>query len=591
METTQRRIICINEACSAYNFQNQHFCHLCGFPVVKRYLWALNSTKLTFNSGQLISQRYLCQGHNVFLDTNPRAVPESSLVLPEHILPYLNLSFISIHIPQVFAQLLIDKDIWLLDYGTVPLDNQGKPKYEKLLPTLFELWPSASSLKQLNWLYQIAKLWQPLKKQAVVSTLLQADLLKINGDFIQVYELCSDQSKIYDLEKLTILWRKLIDSASLSIRDFLESLCHKLEDQEINTSQELVLILEDGVNQCSQHYDWSYSLYMATDVGSSREHNEDACFPKDNTLICNDQDLLAIVCDGIGGQDAGEVASNLAIENLKTINLSDKLSSQLKPDEIIRKAIFQANDLIVHRNNQENRTQRQRMGTTLVLALAKNYELFLAHMGDSRAYWITATSCQRITIDDDIANRSVRLGTSLYREANQYINSGTLTQALGISSSEHIDPTVQRQIPSEDCLILLTSDGLSDYDRIEQYWPTMLTPLLEGKQKIQEVGKNLIDLANEKNGHDNTTIALIHCQVRKKPEEESFLVFSLDDSIYYENPKQITQPLPRLAKKQKNIYLALLGILIALTSIVIIPYLLNRTNPQIQSSPSNEIKP
>ncbi len=92
------------------------------------------------------------------------------------------------------------------------------------------------------------------------------------------------------------------------------------------------------------------------------------------------------------------------------------------------------------------------MGTTLVMALAHIHELYVAHVGDSRAYWITRTGCYQVTLDDDVACREVRLGYSLYRDALEQVAAGALIQALGITSSNTLHPTVQRFPVDEDCV-------------------------------------------------------------------------------------------------------------------------------------------
>jgi protein phosphatase len=160
------------------------------------------------------------------------------------------------------------------------------------------------------------------------------------------------------------------------------------------------------------------------------------------------------------------------------------------------------------------------MGTTLVIALARAYEMYIAHVGDSRAYLITRTGCHQVTLDDDVAAREVRLGYALYREALQQSASGSLVQALGTSSSASLHPTVQRFAIDEDCVFLLCSDGLSDYDRVEQSWEEIL-PIIDGKVDVATASQRLVEIGNTQNGHDNVTVALVHCQVKfSEPESK-----------------------------------------------------------------------
>jgi protein phosphatase len=154
------------------------------------------------------------------------------------------------------------------------------------------------------------------------------------------------------------------------------------------------------------------------------------------------------------------------------------------------------------------------MGTTLVMALPIAHEMYITHIGDSRAYWITRHGCYQVTLDDDVASREVRLGYAIYREALQHSGSGSLIQALGMSKSASLHPTSQRFIIDEDAVFLLTSDGLSDFDRVEELWETEILPILGGNTNIEDVAARLIEIANTKNGHDNVTIALVHYQVK-----------------------------------------------------------------------------
>ena len=120
----------------------------------------------------------------------------------------------------------------------------------------------------------------------------------------------------------------------------------------------------------------------------------------------------------------------------------------------------------------------------------------------------------------------MKLGYLLYRDAIQYPNAGALVQALGMSSATNLHPTVQRLIIGQDCVFLLCSDGLSDYDRVEQYWDSEILPLLRGEKTVTAVGESLLQLANQKNGHDNSTIALVYCRVVPAAETVRPLIYA-----------------------------------------------------------------
>jgi protein phosphatase len=153
-----------------------------------------------------------------------------------------------------------------------------------------------------------------------------------------------------------------------------------------------------------------------------------------------------------------------------------------------------------------------------VMTLVYGHEAYIAHIGDSRVYRITRTGCHQMTLDDDLATREVRLNGILYRQALGMMSSGSLFQALGMNSSTALHPNIRRMIVDEECIFLLCSDGVSDRDRVEQYWQTEILPVLEGKVDLATACQRMINMANTHNGHDNSTVALVHCQVKQPVE-------------------------------------------------------------------------
>jgi protein phosphatase len=89
-------------------------------------------------------------------------------------------------------------------------------------------------------------------------------------------------------------------------------------------------------------------------------------------------------------------------------------------------------------------------------------------------------------------------------------------QAIGMNQSNNLYPNIQKLILDRDGIFLLCSDGLSDFDRVEEYWEQEIMPIISGQLEIEDAVKNLLHLANTKNGHDNSTIALLQCQVRPR---------------------------------------------------------------------------
>ncbi|MGK7877418.1 MAG: PP2C family serine/threonine-protein phosphatase [Xenococcaceae cyanobacterium] len=518
-------------------------------PIVKCYLWAMGKGIKADRVGKLIDDRYLLKQQQIVLDTKPGLQPQIPTEIPNSITPYLKLFPYRLHIPQVYGQLKSPEnqpgsEIWLLEYGTVPTDSSGELKYPELLPELTQVWQKATALRQLNWLWQMARLWQPLQSKSVASSLLNPSLLRVNGGIIQLLELHPDEQPC-SLRQLGQLWSGWVANSSASITKFLQQLCGRLKTRQISQPEQLLAILDQGMLHCGRSQQRTYQIFTCTDPGPTRDHNEDACYPSSGKLVSSsgDGNSLAIVCDGIGGMDCGEIASQVAIDNLlkevKNLSFDSEQWNPILNTKKLERSICAVNDTISSRNDSEKRQDRQRMGTTLVMTLAHAHELYLTHVGDSRIYWVTPTGCHQVTVDDDLASREVRLGYALYRDAIKYPTSGALVQALGIESSANLHPTVQRLILDEDCVFLLCSDGLSDFDRVEQYWESKILPILKGETDVASCAKQLLQIANQKNGHDNVTVALVYCQVQPTQEAEAnILEWSEIESLVPPLPSQ-----------------------------------------------------
>ncbi|HBE17520.1 MAG TPA: serine/threonine protein phosphatase [Cyanobacteria bacterium UBA11149] len=524
MANSAGTIQCPNYSCQAVNHQSDKFCHSCGTPLIKRYLWAIGSGIDGYGMGSTMADRYLVVGKRILLDTTPAIEPDMPEEVSPEFLPYLKLSPHRLHIPQVYGWVKVaekrhNSEIWLLE--DVPISPSGE-----LYPQLTNVWHNTPGIRQLNWLWQWANLWQPLLAQGVVRSLTEPSSLRVAGSHLRLLELQSDRKDSPTLQQLGQFWLTLVEGASPEIKRYFQEVCTQLTQKQIITSEQLVTILDRGLYDCARSQKRTYQIFTLTDSGPSRDGNEDACYPASGELIVSETDgnTLAIVCDGIGGHPGGEIASPLAIYTLyqKLENMAELLE-EWHPESILQaleEAACAANDAISQQNDRENRSDRQRMGTTLVMATPFAHEMYITHVGDSRVYWVTKEGCHQVTQDDDLASREVRLGYSLYRNALQHRGSGSLVQALGISSSSILHPTVQRFAIDESCLFLLCSDGLSDYDRVEQYWEKEIIPILEGGIDLPTAARHLIDIANHKNGHDNATIALVYCEVTSSPTIE-----------------------------------------------------------------------
>jgi protein phosphatase len=541
MENDAATLYCPNEACQAPNPISHNFCQRCSTPLPKRYLWAVADGLSLGNPGEILADRYLVIGKSVILDTKPGLIAQTpELENLQSIRAYLRLIPYRLNVPEVYGVLPLihgdsPQEILLLEKP--PLQVDSTTNQIEMCRDLTVAWADATSMRQLNWLWQIAHLWQPMASEGVASTLLAPELLKVEGSLIRLLELRADKNQTApSLLELAEFWQQLLPKAKPAIAEFLEKICDGLSKENIRSTEQLIQFLDRGLAELGRvSQTINIKITTKTDTGPSRQRNEDACYPSSGTLVTKPPQptALAIVCDGIGGHAGGKEASKLAID---TIQEQIQQLTKVPYDHIdpgilltdLERAAAVANDKISQRNDSENRQGRQRMGTTLVMALSVAHEMYITHVGDSRAYWINHAGCYQVTLDDDVASREVRLGYALYRDAVQQPASGSLVQALGMNPSSALHPTAQRFILDEDGVFLLCSDGLSDFDRVEQYWETEILPILSEKTDVQNATDRLVEIANQQNGHDNITIALIHYQI-KYSEPESPLNFSAAD--------------------------------------------------------------
>ncbi|MBT9315093.1 protein phosphatase 2C domain-containing protein [Leptothoe spongobia] len=530
-------IKCPNIECQAINPEGNEKCTSCQTFLPHRYLWVVGQGQL---DPQQLSQRYVWQHQRVVLDTEPGVPPLSPDPVPQHIWPYLMLAPHGLHVPQPY-DFLSDSGKNGGNDGLLLLDSAaivGPPGHHRpqLLPSLIDSWQTASPLRQLNWLWQITDLWPDFLEQEVASSLLLSTHLRVHDSLVRLVELSTD-SQTLTLGNLGAFWKKnLLLETQPAIRDFLENLCHRLIEGDITNPEILTGYLDQAIAATADGYQVDYGLSVKTDQGPSRKRNEDACYPASGTTQLHSlgpkakakhkQPLLLLVCDGIGGHDGGDVASRLAISTIQQelAPLLEWLADQPLHDPgtvtlAIEQAIGAANDNISHHNDQGQRQARDRMGTTIVMALIIGVYIYIGHVGDSRAYRISSNSCRQITFDDDVAAREVRLGYGFYADVAHRPGTGALIQALGMGNSAALHTVVQRLILDEDIVLLLCSDGLSDYDRVEQSWQTQLLPVLTGQTKPATAVTSLVQLANTYNGHDNITVGVVsaHIQSVKPP--------------------------------------------------------------------------
>jgi len=154
------------------------------------------------------------------------------------------------------------------------------------------------------------------------------------------------------------------------------------------------------------------------------------------------------------------------------------------------------------------------MGTTLVMLLVQDTEVAIAHVGDSRLYRYTRKrGLEQITVDHEVGQREIQRGVDpeiAYARPDAY----QLTQALGPRDEHFIKRDVQYLELNEDTLLLLCSDGLTDNDLLENHYQSHVEPLLSSQTNLDQGVRQLIELANQFNGHDNITAIAVRAKVR-----------------------------------------------------------------------------
>jgi protein phosphatase len=537
MISTQQIIYCINPDCTdPINPLENRVCANCQTPLVHRYLWATGSVAAKIPPSTNIANRYEVITQQIWLDTQPGLAPDVPEELPTQVIPYLNLYQEQLHIPQPYGFTRLREagagDILLLE--NAPIDQTGR-----IYPTLTDGWMQASAVRQVYWLWQILQLWSPLSDLGIAHNLLIPDNLRVQGWCVRLLELHPTpetvQPSLWDLAQS---WQPWVTSAKISVAPELQNIIQQMCSDEVELA-EISRQLNTLLLSSAAELPLNLEVAGATDTGRELTQNEDTCYPNsfgnlDDPLIPR----LSIVCDGIGGHQGGEVASLLAVQSLKLQirALLAEVAAQTEPvlpnllEEQLEASLRVVNNMISARNDEQKRQGRERMATTLVMALqlpqqvetnsgnqSENaHELYIANVGDSRAYWITRHYCQRLTIDDDVAMREVRFARSLYRQALTRPDATALTQALGTKDAETLRLLIKRFILEEDGILLLCSDGLSDNNWVEQSWQDYAVPVLTGKLALEDAVRNWINLANQKNGHDNTSLVMTHCSVSRE---------------------------------------------------------------------------
>lgn len=222
-----------------------------------------------------------------------------------------------------------------------------------------------------------------------------------------------------------------------------------------------------------------------TDRGKVRKLNED-------TFGYND--CLFVVADGMGGHQAGEVASAIAVETILKANLTGDIKAALK------KTLALANQTIF--TQAEKNTELTGMGTTVAVLYLENDLAYVTNIGDSRVYYLSNNKLNQLTSDHSLVNELVKNGEITVEEAKSHPQRNILTQALG--SNDTLDPEIIKLKINKGDKFLLCSDGLTS-----SVSETLIKELISQKIDLEIIVDQLINSANEFGGADNITVVLV----------------------------------------------------------------------------------
>ena len=245
-----------------------------------------------------------------------------------------------------------------------------------------------------------------------------------------------------------------------------------------------------------------------SDVGMKRDHNED------NFLVYAEQNL-SVICDGMGGHAAGEVASAIAVQEVKEFfDFTSKDEDATWPFKGEKQKTYDENRLVTSIKLANSRiieasegdVHKKNMGTTAVAVhfVERNGsgpKALVAHVGDSRVYLMRGSKLQRITIDHSLVEEYLRMGKITAEEAVNFPQKNIILRALGQQRSIEVELNVYQPEPGD--IFMLCSDGLSGMVTDEA-----LEEILIKAPNLEAAATQLIDTANANGGIDNVTVVL-----------------------------------------------------------------------------------
>jgi serine/threonine protein phosphatase PrpC len=264
--------------------------------------------------------------------------------------------------------------------------------------------------------------------------------------------------------------------------------------------------------------------WYASDLGRQRQGNEDNFFVRAP---------LFVVADGMGGAQAGEVASEIAVRSF-----DDDLPHGSLPEALTR--VIQSANKRIHDKARSDESMHG-MGTTTTAAYVDDDEVVIAHVGDSRAYLLRDGELIRLTQDHSLVGELVARGKLTEEQAEQHPQRSVITRALGPEANVQVDVDIFPARAGD--LFLLCSDGLTS-----MIHEPKLRPLFDDTDSLETLGKRLIDAANAAGGRDNITVILFRLEAVEGTESAAPAAAAAsreDDTSEYETFEGDAVPAPR----------------------------------------------
>ncbi|MDR2016582.1 MAG: Stp1/IreP family PP2C-type Ser/Thr phosphatase [Burkholderiales bacterium] len=251
-----------------------------------------------------------------------------------------------------------------------------------------------------------------------------------------------------------------------------------------------------------------FTMAGQTDSGRVRDHNEDV-------VLVDNRIRLALIADGMGGYNAGEIAARMAVDVVaegtaqafdaqggsKALDKADPATGLSQAGLVLRDQVLRANEAIFE--SSLNEPEYEGMGTTLVGVLLTDRRLVVAHVGDSRCYRLRNGSLMTLTRDHSLLQEQIDCGEWKEEDAGSFPHKNLVTRALGAERYGQVD--LAEHFVEPDDLYLLCSDGLTDMLDTTQ----IMRLLLENNGDLTRKVALLIQTANEMGGRDNVSVVLI----------------------------------------------------------------------------------